>query len=78
MARRIYEFVCTGEENHLFEKFTDESNRTVVCPECGELSNRIVSAVRCDLDPFTGAFPGAYHAWNQKRAQKIKQEQKKS
>ena len=78
MARRIYEFVCTGEENHLFEKFTDESNRTVVCPECGELSNRIVSAVRCDLDPFTGAFPGAYHAWNQKRAQKMKQEQKKS
>ena len=76
MPRRLYEFICTGEENHLFEKFTDESNRTVPCPECGELSNRIVSAVRCNLDPFTGAFPGAYHSWNQKRAQKMKQEQK--
>lgn len=76
MARRIYEFICTGEENHLFEKFTDESNKTVTCPHCGELSNRIVSAVRCELEPFSGSYPGAYYAWNQKRAQKLAQEKK--
>jgi len=76
MAKRMYEFVCVGEEAHVFEKYTNEDNRSVVCPHCGNLSNRIVSAVRCNLDPFTGAFPGAYYAWNQKRAQKMKQEQK--
>lgn len=78
MAKRIYEFICTGEENHLFEKYTDESNRTIVCPHCGELSNRIVSPVRCELEPFSGAYPGAYWAWNRKRAEKIKQERKNS
>ncbi len=78
MARRLYEFVCVGEEAHLFEKFTDENNRSAVCPQCGELSNRITSAVRFDLEPFSGAFPGAYAAWNRKRAEKMKQEQKKN
>ena len=76
MPRRLYEFQCVGDDHHVFEKFCDENLQTAVCPECGEVSNRIISAVRCNLDPFTGAFPGAYYAWNQKRAQKMKQEQK--
>lgn len=76
MPRRLYEFQCVGDDHHVFEKFCDENLQTDVCPECGEASNRIISAVRCNLDPFTGAFPGAYYAWNQKRAQKMKQEQK--
>lgn len=67
MARRIFEFVCTGEEPHLFEKFTDEENRSVACPECGELANRIVSAVACKLDGCSGDFPGEAMKWARKR-----------
>ena len=78
MARRLFEFQCVGEEHHIFEKFCDETLKTAICPECGELSNRIISAVRFDLEPFSGAFPGAYAAWNRKRAEKMKQEQKKN
>ena len=78
MPRRLYEFQCVGEDAHIFEKFCDENLQTAVCPECGELSNRIISAVRCNLEPFSGAFPGAYESWNRKRLQKMKQEQKKN
>lgn len=78
MARRLYEFICTGEENHLFEKYTDETNKTVICPHCGELSNRIVSAVRCELDGCSGDFPGAAISWVNKRAEKIRQERKQN
>ena len=78
MARRMYEFICTGEDSHLFEKFTDEENRVVTCPECGEPSNRIVSAVRCELDGCSGDFPGAAISWVKKRAEKIRQERKQN
>lgn len=76
MARRIFEFICVGEESHLFEKFTDEQNRTVVCPHCGELSNRIVSPVRSQLDGCSGDFPGETIRWEKKRAEKLRQERK--
>lgn len=76
MVKRIFEFVCTGEDNHLFEKFTDEENRTVICPHCDELSNRIVSTPRIALDGCSGDFPGATISWERKRAEKLKQERK--
>ena len=78
MARRIYEFVCVGEEAHLFEKLTDENNRSVICPHCGELSNRIISPVRCELDGCSGDFPGAAISWVKKRAEKLKIERKQN
>ena len=78
MSKRLYEFVCTGEEAHLFEKFTDENNRIVTCPECGEPSNRIVSTPRISLEGFTGDFPGAAISWAKKRAGKLKQERKQN
>ena len=76
MPRRIFEFVCVGEENHLFEKYTDTETRTLVCPHCGELSNRIVSTPQISLEGFTGDFPGAAISWAKKRAEKLKQERK--
>lgn len=78
MAKRMFEFICTGEEAHLFEKFTDENNRIVTCPECGEPSNRIVSTPRISLEGFTGSFPGAAISWEKKRAEKLSQERKKN
>ena len=78
MARMLFEFVCVGEEAHLFEKFTDSENRTVVCPHCGELSNRIVSPVRSKLDGCSGDFPGESIRWEKKRAEKLRQERKQN
>lgn len=78
MAKRIFEFVCVGEEAHLFEKLTDADNRSVVCPHCGELSNRIVSTPRISLDGCSGDFPGAAIKWEKQRAEKLKVEQKKN
>lgn len=78
MPKRMYDFQCVSDDAHVFEKFCDVELRTAVCPECGELANRIVSPVRCELEPFSGAYPGAYYAWNQKRAQKMAQERKKN
>ena len=76
MPKRMFEFVCTGEEHHLFEKYTDTEVRIVTCPECGEPSNRIVSTPRISLEGFTGDFPGAAISWAKKRAEKLKQERK--
>ena len=76
MPKRMYEFQCVGEDAHVFEKFCDVELRTAVCPECGELANRIVSAVRSNLEGFTGDFPGAAMSWERKRTEKMKQERK--
>ena len=76
MPRRIFEFVCVGEEHHLFEKLTDTETKTLVCPHCGELSNRIVSTPRISLEGYTGSFPGAAISWERKRAEKLSQERK--
>jgi len=78
MAKRLFEFICTGEEAHLFEKFTDVNTRTVICPHCDELSNRIVSTPRIALDGCSGDFPGEVMKWVRKRAEKLSQERKKN
>ena len=76
MAKRLYEFICTGEEAHLFEKLTDAETRIVACPLCEEPSNRIVSTPRISLEGYTGSFPGAAISWERKRAEKLSQERK--
>lgn len=78
MALRYYDFVCVGSESHLFEQLTDSENRTVVCPHCGELSNRIISPVRSKLDGCSGDFPGETMRWEKKRAEKFRQERKQN
>ena len=78
MVKRIFEFVCTGDDPHLFERFTDENNRIVTCPDCGEPSNRIVSTPRIALDGCSGDFPGETMKWERKRAEKLSQERKKN
>jgi putative FmdB family regulatory protein len=72
--RRIFEFVCSQE--HKFEALVDDSVRTTICPHCGSDADRIVSAPTMKLEAYSGAFPTAYDAWNRKRAEKLKQEQK--
>lgn len=74
--RRMFEFVC--EDGHISEALVDETVRELACRACGKESTRIVSSVRCNLEGITGAFPGAYDAWERKRSEKLKQEKKTS
>lgn len=74
--RRFYEFQCP--HGHVSEAFTESENRTIQCKECDETAERIISMPRVKLEGITGDFPGAYHAWERKRNEKIAQDRKKS
>lgn len=74
--RRMYEFAC--EDSHISEALVDQETREIPCKECGKPATRIVSAVRMELEPFTGSFPTAYSQWNRKRAEKQAIEVKRS
>lgn len=74
--RRMYEFQC--EDSHISEALVDQETREIPCKECGKPATRIVSAVRMELEPFTGSFPTAYSQWNRKRAEKQALEVKRS
>lgn len=81
MPRLMHDFMCINEEDpHIFEKFTDlDKNPNPVCPECGELANRVlISAPRITLDGCSGDFVGASDRWVRVRAEKIAQERKKN
>lgn len=74
--RRMYEFQC--EDSHISEALVESETREIPCKECGKPATRIVSAVRMELEPFTGSFPTAYSQWNRKRAEKQALEVKRS
>lgn len=74
--RRMYEFKC--EDNHISEALVDDTVRELSCRACGKSATRIVSGVRCNLEGITGAFPGAYDAWERKRSEKMAQLSKNS
>lgn len=75
MPKRLFDFSC-GE--HVFERFTDDSTRSVPCPQCDKEAIRLVSAPSVKLEGITGAFPGAYDRWERVRAEKQAQEVKKN
>lgn len=75
MPKRIFEFVC--EDNHVSDSYVDSECRQSTCKICGKLADRIISTPQVKLEGITGDFPGAYGAWERKRAEKQKQEQKK-
>lgn len=74
--RRIFEFLCS--DNHLSEAYIDDSERKIQCKECGKDAHRIVSKPNMKLEGITGDYPTAYDAWERKRAEKLKEERKKS
>ena len=76
MPKRMFEFACA--EGHITERFVDTETRTTDCSVCGKLAERIISQPMVKLEGVSGAFPGAYHAWERKRTEKLKQEQKKN
>lgn len=74
MSKRIFEFYC--ENGHTFESYVDSEIRTTPCLECATLAHRIISKPMVKLEGVTGAFPGAYMRWEQKREEKMKQEKR--
>lgn len=76
MPRRMFDFLC--EQGHENEALVDTEVFEITCRVCEDVAKRTVSAPRTYLEPFSGAFPGAYHAWNRKRAEKMAQERKKA
>lgn len=74
--RRLFEFRC--EDGHVTEFFVDESKRKETCPTCGKEAHRVVSPVRCYLDPISGDFPGATARWARMREEKRLEERKKA
>lgn len=76
MPRRMFDFLC--EQGHTTESLVDTEEFKSTCKVCGKEAKRLISAPRAYLEPFSGAFPGAYHAWNRKRAEKMAHDRKKA
>ena len=72
--RAMYEFMCKSE--HVQEKYIDSGVMEINCNKCLEKAERIVSAVRCKLDPISGDYPGATRKWEKNREHKLQQERK--
>ena len=70
----LFEFMC--KDGHLTEKLVSRETRQIDCPQCEEVATRVISAVRCSLDPTSGHFPGATDKWVRAREQKMKLERK--
>lgn len=59
---RLYrEFRCP-ECNDKFERLVENTITTARC-SCGGNAKKVVSAVRCVLDPISGHFPSATDKW---------------
>ena len=58
---RLFDFRCesTGK---VFERMARGLPDGVQC-NCGANAKRLISPVKCQLDPFSGHFPGATDKW---------------
>jgi Zn finger protein HypA/HybF involved in hydrogenase expression len=66
--RKIFDVRCTAC-NHVQEEFGyfDDAFR---CGECGGVSKRIISPVKCELEGVSGDFPGAAIKWARDRTKR--------
>jgi len=70
MSRKIREFRCASD--HIEEKYVDDNVTVGFCSTCSLPNKRIISAVRCKLDPTSGDFPGATLKWIKQKEQAAK------
>jgi len=76
MTRRLYTFQCSSC-NNLFDELTEYTS-TLNCPQCGGIATKTLNTVNVKLEGISGAFPGAYYAWEKKHKQKLDQERKQA
>jgi hypothetical protein len=74
--RRFFDFKC--DNDHVHEAYVESELRINPCPECGLPAARLISTPMVKLEGTSGAFPGEAMKWERKRAEKLKQEQKRS
>lgn len=70
----LFDFSCGC--GNLFEALAQKDSREKDCPQCGMVAKRVISPVRCSLDPTSGHFPGATEKWIKAREQKMALETK--
>jgi len=70
---KLYDFTCL-DCGHTEEVLTQDPRELLPCPECSGSMQRIISGMHFKLDGTDPGFPGAYAAWERKRAQKLRQE----
>ena len=72
MSLRVFDFQCpVGHRN---EMFTEADVRSVQCPTCGKLAQRLIANPRAVLEGITGSFPGAAMTWEKRRESHMKKE----
>lgn len=76
MGRRLFDFLC--EEGHSQERLVSDEVTKLPCEVCGKDSNRVISAPRINLEPFSGIYPQATARWERNRAEKMKIERKRN
>jgi hypothetical protein len=75
--RRLYDFKCP--DGHVHEHFIDlETDVVPRCKDCDQLTKRVISPVRFDLEGLSGDFPTASDKWVKKREEKIALERKQN
>lgn len=72
---RVFDYRCSN--GHINEVFVNDINQHVPCSTCGATTERLVSIPSVKLEGITGAFPGAYLKWENKRKEKMAQERKR-
>lgn len=71
----VLDFECG--EGHVNERFVHHETQHVECKDCGARAYRKVSCPSFKLEGFSGDYPTAYAAWERKRNEKLKQDQKR-
>ena len=74
MSYRIFDFECAN--GHRQELMVGADVRVQTCSVCGLPADRALSAPRCKLEGFSGAFPTAADKWERNRESHMKQERK--
>jgi hypothetical protein len=60
----LFDFKCWSCD-HIEEKLVEREVRLINCSECNHESRRMISPVRCALDPH-GGFPDATDKWTKR------------
>ena len=76
MSLRVFDFECP--HGHVVERFVDAECRVVTCGHngCTEYAQRLIPAVRSQLDGCSGDFPSAADAWERRRESHMRKERK--
>lgn len=70
----LFDFSC--ECGNRFEALVSRETKEKSCPVCNKVAKRVISPIRCNLDPTSGHFPGATDKWIKQREQKMALERK--